>query len=89
MKPAWTDAPIYELGDSTKPQGGVFPTFPVRKCKLLSYRGHKYVKVEVDGVISWVKAYCLYSKKGRYGEVRPVSWRRLRKLCAITKRGRK
>ena len=56
---AYTDYPILALGDI----GG--KEAPIRECRVLSYDGNKYCKVEVGGVIETIKSGYLYTKAGR------------------------
>lgn len=70
----WTDYPFEELGDAPgKPA-------PIRHVNVISYDQNKYVTVsfENSGDFLSVKAGYLYSKPGRYGQVKRVNPQKLR-----------
>lgn len=69
---AWTDYPIPEAGDSP---GKIAP---IRLVIVLSFDGDKYC--EIEGSRALVKRFYLYKQRGRYGRVRPLSTRQLKKL---------
>ncbi len=60
---AYTDYPFHELGDES------FKPAPLREVLLLEYDGDKYVRLQVEGLVSSTKRCYLYTKKGRVGEV--------------------
>ena len=51
----FTDYPFTELGDQPNKKA------PVREIKILEYDGDKYVKIEVEGVISEIKSGYIYN----------------------------
>ena len=59
----WTDYPILELGDAPKSLA------PIREVRLVRYDGDKYATIEVNSVITTIKAGYLYISEGRFGEV--------------------
>ncbi len=66
MTIAYTDYPIFELGDAP----GQVAT--IREVEALSYDGNKYCTIRVGGprgVIDTIKSGYLYTEPGRAGEV--------------------
>ena len=65
----YTDYPITELNDTPH------EIAPIRACEIIDYDddGNKYLYIKVGGIEKEVKRFYVYSKKGRCGEVEPVS----------------
>ena len=72
----WTDYPFEELGDTPGKAA------PIRHVNVLSYDGDKYVKIsfEKHGDISEIKRGYLYRSRGRLGQVKTVSMRKLERM---------
>lgn len=78
----WTDYPFVELGDVAG------KTAPIRHVRVISFDNNKYARVSLigtGGVDRWdvecfVKAGYLYSKPGRLGDVKQVSFRKLERM---------
>lgn len=72
----WTDYPFYEFGDQPGEEA------PIRRVRVLSYDGNKYVKIAVDGFAFpvWIKAGYLYGKKGRLLQVKQINIRKLERM---------
>lgn len=72
----WTDYPFVELGDTAGQKA------PVRHVNVVRFDGNKYATVSFEhcGDFLSVKAGYLYSKKGRYGQVKQVSFRKLERM---------
>lgn len=72
----WTDYPIETLGDKPGEKA------PIRRVRVDSYDGNKYVEVTVLGadVQYSFKAGYLYSKPGRLGEVPRVNIRKIERM---------
>lgn len=69
----WTDYPFEELGD---PPG---VKAPIRHVNVIDYDGGLYAKVsfENNGSVLPVKAWYLYRRPGRLGQVKQVNPRKL------------
>lgn len=72
----WTDYPFLELGDTPGRQA------PIRQVLVLSYDGNKYAQLRLGTQYLEVKAGYLYRQKGRLGQVRQVSRRKLERMYA-------
>lgn len=72
----WTDYPFVELGDEPGKMA------PIRHVNIISYDGNKYAKVSFEncGDILDVKTGYLYSKRGRYGQVKCVNPRKIERM---------
>jgi len=69
----WTDYPFLELGDEP------YKEAPVRQVTVVAYDRNLYATVTfVDNQMRLrVKPHYLYSKRGRYGQVRQINVRKL------------
>ena len=69
----WTDYPFVELGDEP------YKKAPIRHINVVSFDGNKYAKVSFAdcGKFLEVKAGYLYRQRGRYGQVKPIAFRKL------------
>lgn len=72
----WTDYPFVELGDIP------YKPAPIRHVNVLRYDGNKYVTVSFENcgdVLSMKRGY-LYRKRGRLGQVKTISERKLERM---------
>ncbi len=78
----WTDYPIIEIGDISGKKA------PIRRIRVLSFDNNKYAKVEILGyaVTVEIKAGYLYSKRGRCGHVKTISFRKLERMIPVVQR---
>ncbi len=72
----WTDYPFSELGDVPYHQA------PIRHVNIVTYDGDKYARVSFanNGNLLEVKVGYLYSKPGRYGQVKCVNPRKIERM---------
>lgn len=70
----WTDYPFVELGDVSGQKA------PIRQVNVVSYDQNKHVTVSFKDNDSFLelKAGYLYSKPGRYGQVKQVNIQKIR-----------
>lgn len=75
----WTDYPIEQLGDVAGKEA------PIRHVKVLAHDGNKYALVRIIGtdVTATFKGGYLYRQKGRYGQVKAVSYRKLQRMAGV------
>ena len=75
----WTDYPIIQIGDISGKKA------PIRRIRVLSFDNNKYAKVEIlgYGVTVEIKAGYLYSKSGRCGNVKTISFRKLERMIPV------
>ena len=67
MSKTWTDYPMTGLGDTPGQRA------PIREASPISYDGNLYVRAIVAGIVIHLKSGYLYARRGRYGEVPPIS----------------
>lgn len=60
---AFTDYPVKELGDKE------YVIAPMREVDVISYDGHKYCKVVVEGITRNIKARYLYNEAKGFKEI--------------------
>jgi hypothetical protein len=76
-RPAWTDYPITELGDTS---GEIAP---IRSVSVVGWDGDKYATVIVEGIRTEIKRGYLYAAPGRCGEVNSIDLERVRGLADL------
>ena len=72
----WTDYPVTEIGDISGQKA------PIRRIRVISFDNDKYAKVMILGyaITIEIKAGYLYSKPGRCGAVKCISFRKLERM---------
>lgn len=72
----WTDYPFVEMGDIAGEKA------PIRHVNVLWFDGDKYATVSFEdcGWVLEVKAGYLYRHRGRLGQVKKVSFRKLERM---------
>jgi hypothetical protein len=73
----WTDYPFESLGDAPGKDA------PVRHVRVVSFDGNKYAKVAFGEHVEFIKTGYLYSKRGRYGTVKQISFRKLERMIPL------
>lgn len=63
----YTDYPLSAFGDEP------YKEAPIRECSIVSYDGDKYAVIDVQGVLTEIKAGYVYTAHGRQGDVPAVS----------------